>query len=192
MHNEQLTLILIFIAYLVPQAMIINGIFLSASGYTETLPDGTQKDSEMILYPLAKYLSQHTIQKIYYQGEQFNELIQNIFNSYPTLNGNTVGLTDDQKFLWLKQKYLIEQLFKVKVEITDLVRIYKEYPVYRFSKYIRKPIFGCVICMSSFWGIFLFLIPGLIVFHFDPLIAALYIPNTLCLAFLNYKIFKPL
>lgn len=201
MEDILIKLILLFIIYLVPQAMIINGIFLAAQGSTEILPDGTEKDSEMILYPIYKWLHQKRLESIEYTGGEANKIIKRISDQFPALQLNTeiewyaLQLIGDQRLMLLKHAELIKNVFGVKFMLFDHnygVRFYKEYDVYRFSKYLRKPILGCVICMSSFWGIFTFLIPGLLLFHGDPIIAALYVPNTLALAYLNYKIMKPL
>lgn len=189
-----LILILLFITYLVPQAMIMNGIFLAASGNTELRPDGTYHNSEMILYPLAKYFNQKTMIKVYYPGGLLSDLLTDISNRFPTIPASSYWRTEDERLLWLKQKHLIENSFEIKIEVTQENKIlfYKEYSNYKFSKYIRKPLFGCIICMPSFWGIFTFLIPALFAFHFDLIVLALYIPNTFCLSFLNYKIMKPI
>lgn len=191
MHTQLFTMIALFTLYLLPQAMFINGIWLAASGKTEIRPDGTDHDSEMILYPLAKYFNRKKMQIVYYDGQQLADLCAVIFHSYPTLD-TIENLTDDQIYLWKKQQRLIEHTLDIKIYVRSTsVNFYREYSVYRFSKFIRKPLFGCVICMPSFWGIFTFLIPGLLFTHFDPLMIALYVPNTVCLSYLTFKIMKP-
>ncbi len=194
MHTHLLYLIVLFIVYLLPQAMVINGIFLASRGSTEKLPGGFEIDGEMIFYPLRKYLEQSEDIRYYYLGKEYYDLLDKIYLQYSFLKFSMdQELSDDLLFAWKKHQSLIEQNFSVKTQISrDNIMFYKEYPEYRFSKYVRKPLFGCIICMASFWGLFTFLLPALFAFHFDPIIYALYFPNTACLGYLNYKIMKPL
>lgn len=198
MYNELLSFILLFVVYLIPQAMFINGVWLAASGSTEIRPDGSHHDSEMIFYPLKKYLEQKRMEKVYFNGDRYIEIVSKAksFSQFITayvVVGDLYKLTDDQQELWINNKAGLEVFLDAKINITTtgILYLYREFSVYRFSKYLRKPIFGCIICMSSFWGLITFLLPALIIFK-DPIVIALYVPNTFCLSYLNYKIFKPL
>ena len=71
-----------YIGFLFIQSFIINGIKLSANGETETLPDGSEKDSNMILYPLQKYLLQSKDRKIFYSGKEFDKLWDMLKHKY--------------------------------------------------------------------------------------------------------------
>ena len=188
--------VVLFIVYLFPQAMFINGAYLAAAGRSEIGPDGRVKDlSEMIFYPIRKYLEQHTKKAIYFSGEQLRLLLEEIFNTYPALSlSGVVELSQDDMIMWGKLKKNIENQFDLKIEFRYEKEIvfYREYTEYRFSKWLRKPTFGCIICMASFWGVFTFLIPAGFIFKFNAIVLLLYIPNTFCLSFLNYKLNKPL
>lgn len=201
MYNSDLLYsIILFVVYLFPQAMFINGIYLASRGSSEIRPDGKEHLlSEMILYPLAKYLEQHTMSKIFYTDDRLSQFIEQVMDTFPVTS--TFEITEfsvEQRRQWASMKAAIEKTFDVKMSFfsnlndTYDLQFYREYTIYRFSKYIRKPLFGCIICMSSFWGLLTFLLPALAFFHLDPIVLALYVFNTPCLAYLAYKINKPL
>lgn len=208
--NPQLLLLIeiaTFLIYLYPQALMINGIYISAAGRSDTLPDGTSADSEMILYPLYKYLNQSTTDKMYFTFESLK----------------SKGITNWASFTWGRVQWQegISQLLiqnagqvlnidalktwataylnaKVTYNAADgTVMFYQDITKYKFSKYIRGPIITCVICMASFWSIFTFLLPVIFILPkmkiFIPLadIFPIWIANVFCLAYLNFLIFKP-
>lgn len=189
-----------FLIYLLIQAIFINGVYISAAGKSETLPDGTGADSEMILYPLYKFLSQNTEKRIYYILPQ----IKLRATTFPTIAGGVIKWDTFGPYFYVAPTSgeinigaLIawaDAYLGAKVEYDEAgrtVAFYKTEPQYKFSKYLRKPIITCVICMASFWSIFTFLIPVLIVFGFSFKILPIWIGNVFCLSYLNYVIFKP-
>lgn len=185
-----------FILYQVIQAVFINGIKLAASGSTEILPDGTHKDSEMILYPMAKFLLQKKTCKIFYKGEQLAIIFMEIKQHLNTLkglqiSGNNLQLPFDLSPVdFLKvTPYLNKALGIDFILLDNGISVYKEFPKYRFSKWLRKPIIECVVCMGSFWGIITFLIPVLFITHSFMAFPA-YVVNALCLACTNKYIYN--
>lgn len=192
--------ILAFFVYLFLQSLAINGLYISAAGKSETLPDGTTADSEMILYPLYKFLNQFTLNRIYCTMA----FIKSRSASFPAIAGGIIQWTGDGPVFAIiptsGQTINIDALkswasayLNAQVEYDSTAhnfKLYQEVPEYRFSKYIRKPILTCVICMASFWSIFTFLIPVILVFGFSLKIIPIWIGDILCLSYLNYLIFK--
>lgn len=184
--------------YLLLQSFLMNGIKISSEGRNELKPDGSMLYSEMIFARVAAYLNQHDIDIVYYKNNLFHELLNSIAVQYPSLQikdarDNYIFVDEPQLALWKKLQRQIENTFDIKLNLNiNSITIYREYKQYRFSKYIRKPIFGCIVCMPSFWGIFTCLIPAIVVMGFQWWTLPFYIINGFCCAFLNYKIYKPL
>lgn len=180
------------------QAIFINGIKISASGETIKSPSGRDIDSEMILYPVKKYLCQFKMFPEYYSGPQLEDLLKKIeAKSFVSLNAvrgiyavpaNLDHIVDWDKIT--RQLVSVDPEIKVDASDPEAVMFFKEMKAYRFSKYIRKPIIQCVICMASFWGFFTYWIPVYYAFGFSVETFILWIANTICLSFVNYLIFK--
>lgn len=190
-----------FLIYLFIQALMINGIYISAKGTTDILPDGTTADSEMILYPLYKYLNQSIQQKVAFTLT----VIKQRTNVFPIIAGGTIHWIDDGPLFTLipipgqtlnlaALNSWADAYLKGHIdydEVNKTIMVYQDITVYKFSKYIRKPIITCIICMASFWSIFTFLIPVILIFGWSLKIIPIWIGNMLCLSYLNYVIFKP-
>lgn len=202
MNNEQLfNLIACFLIYLPIQSLLINGIYISAAGRTDQLPDGSSADSEMILYPLYKFLNQSVQKRVSFTLSVIKQRIP----FFPNITGGTINWSGDGPLFALTpipgQTLNLDELNKWadaylsgKVEYDDFTRtvmIYQDVTFYKFSKYLRKPIITCIICMASFWSIFTFLIPVILYFGFSLKIIPIWVGNVFCLSYLNYVIFKP-
>ena len=190
-----------YIAFVYAQSMFINGVHISGSGGTRVLPDGTEKDSEMILYPLHKWLSRkYSLQKFYSYGPQAFCLTTKV-NAWAKSEIITYEGTDQFKLsanttLEEIQKILNNTGFKETFVIAahnkpGYVLIYESVEQYIVSKWIRKPLIQCIICMASFWGFFTYWIPVYLIFGITIPTVILWVANTFILAFLNYKIYKP-
>lgn len=179
---DLLIFLLAFAAFLFCQALFINGIFISSVGETKQLPDGSFKDSEMILYPLRKYLNQKSLVRVYYTGTRLQDLLYRISIIAPIpVSDMSIDMRDE-----------ILRRLDTEIKIDESNDFYIEIDEYRFSKYIRKPIISCIVCMASFWGLFTYWIPAFIFFHVDLYVVLLWIVNTICLSFVNYLVFKKL
>jgi hypothetical protein len=191
-----ISLFIAWLLYVVVQAIFINGIKLSAAGSTEILPNGEEKDSEMILYPVAKFLLQKKTRKIFYSGVELEKLYTRITDQFSALGGlNSAGsllmfATDDQHIAWKHALPMLAQFGAVPELSHNTISFYKEVTEYKFSKWLRKPVIECVVCMSSFYGIFTCLIPFFIVSHYSWLALPVYLLNTFSLACMNKIIFK--
>ena len=189
-----LLFIITWLVYLVLQAFLVVGIKLGASGKTEILPDGTEKDSEMLLYPIAKFLLKTVPLKIFYSGEQLGGLLEEMETFVSNLaknlkfNGDHVlmvnGLTADNV---KTVQASVEQRFGIKMIVNDVqILFYKEINKFTVPVWLRKPIIECVICMASFWGLFMCLLPGLFVFGFlNWKVYVFYVVNTVALGAMN-------
>lgn len=186
-----------WLIYLFFQAIFINGVKLSASGSTIILPDGSTKDSEMILFPMAKYLLQKKQIPIYYKGHQL-ELLLREFKTMNALkglihNGNKILFTETTPLAAFRQ--VINHLEKEHGIVINInhgetsMNIYKNFDEYKFPAWIRKPIIECVICMSSFYGLFIFLLP-VAVLSKNWIVVPAYIINTVALSCVNKIVFK--
>jgi hypothetical protein len=193
--------ILSFLAYLPVQSLFINGVYISSKDSDTVLPDGTVKKGEMILFPLYRYLNQTYTKRILFTysqiGKQTTKLPTDFggviqweqtafsggFPIYSTLSNIDFKVIRDWAEAELNAKIFYNHLEKS-------LEIYKDVTFYKFSKYLRKPIISCVVCMASFWSIFTFLIPALLLFWNPLLIVIIWIGNVFCLSYLNYFIYK--
>jgi len=197
--GELLLWILAWLFYQLVQALFINGLFISAKGRTDKMPDGTLAHSEMILYPLYRFLNQTKIFKIHIGKDKLEGKVpESIWISwtnfvkgkgYPICSENELTRCNvfDSIRAWAIGKGW-EADFEGHVQ---WITIYKAEEDYRFSKYFRKPIITCVICMASFWSIFTFIIPVIYIWGFSFQVAALCLANIVSLSYVNYLIFKP-
>lgn len=185
--QTMLGFLLVFLAFQIVQALFINGVKIAATGETEILPDGTEKDSEMILYPIYKFLCKKYKTTVYYENSQLNSLLLKL-ETYLGANFN---------FADFPMETIEIQLQKVDPEIMitrngEGYLFYKYVEHYFYSKYIRKPIIQCIICMASFWGFFTYWVPAYFVFGITEFSILLWLINTICLSYSNYLIFKKL
>lgn len=191
-----------YILFVLLQSAFINGVWLSASGETEIMPDGSEKDSEMILYPLKKYLCKKFKKKVYFTDLSSKNKLEKKLNStgFGTIvvksykDSTVFGVIGTFESLKSSLKMIDISLgFDVvesnTTEVANIM-IYKAVEEYVFSKYIRKPLIQCIICMASFWGFFTYWIPVYLIFGLNSHTILLWIGNTVILSYTNYLIFK--
>lgn len=187
------------LVYVGLQSLFIVGVGVSAKGKTDKMPNGEDYDSEMILFPLKKFLTRSEMRKVYFTGAYFDDLIEKIRTQIPeydfSVSGNEISLTRNNTefvhFVNLLNERMgrIDKTIQVGLTATG-VYFYKVYEYYRFSKYLRKPIIQCPACMSSIWSIFSYWIPVLYVFGFSWPVLYLGIVNMFILVCLNWLIFS--
>lgn len=193
--------LLAFLLYMVLQALFINGIFISSRGSDEVLPDGTVRHSEMILSWLNRYLNASSFRPVYFTLARITKIVSLevfikaiVFERIYSIENNEFKLkviateSDLENIKNWADRVLNAKIFYNAEKNT--VKFYQDIEFYRFSKYIRKPIIGCIVCMSSFWSIFMFLIPCFCYFGWHPIIFLIEIANVVCLSYLNYVVFK--
>lgn len=186
-----------YLIFLFIQALFINGVQISAAGETVKSPMGRDIDSEMLLYPLRKYLLKHFMIKEYYVGSAAEQL------KLKFLKATGLDYNVDEASGWIRVPANHEATAKLFVNGIDVemkydidtqlgIRFYKEYPQYRFPVWVRKPTIQCIICMASFWGFFTYWIPVCYLYGVNPITIFMWFVNTVCLAYLNYLIHKSL
>lgn len=186
-----------WVFYVIAQSFVINGIKIAATGTTEIMPNGKERDTPMILYPIAKWLDQSKTVKVFYEGGEFLKLMKKLVRQFRGIIPATERVEDGTMYFNNDKAIdlMIGVAAKLKVEDIEMeirdelggraVRFYKEYKEYRFSKYIRMPTFGCIRCMSSFWSIFTFWLPMLLVFGYDHSLWLLWLANIPAVTFTN-------
>jgi hypothetical protein len=187
------------LGYVLLQSLFILGVRIAAMGATEKLPNGEDKDSEMILFPLFKYLSQVKKTRIYYTGEQWDQLLTRIRVLLPGMDiesaGDSIRLerNDPQRVPVLKELNNILPKIdgQIQVEVGENeVKFFKIDEVYRFNKYLRKPVIQCPICMASYWSTISYWIPVIYFFGFSFWVLYLGILNICAVACVNWIIFS--
>ncbi len=182
------------VGYVLLQSLFILGVRIAADGGTEKLPNGKDKDSEMLLYPLFKFLTRTKQVAVYYIGLQLEILLKQLKRVRPdfdfSVDGEIIRLNNqgdvatpemlETTLYQLEPKILIDQ------NEDGSFRLYKTDEVFVVNKYLRKPIIQCPICMSSFWSIFSYWIPMIYLFGTPLWLFYLGFANICMLASLNW------
>ena len=182
------------VGYVLLQSLFILGVRIAADGGTEKLPNGKDKDSEMLLYPLFKFLTRTKQVPVYYIGLQLEILLKQLKRVRPdfdfSVDGEIIRLNNqgdaatpgmlENTLYQLDPKILIDQ------KEDGSFRLYKTDEVFVVNKYLRKPIIQCPICMSSFWSIFSYWIPMIYLFGTPLWLFYLGFANICMLASLNW------
>lgn len=184
------------LGYLLLQSLFILGVRVAAKGGTEKLPNGKDKDSEMLLYPILKFLTRVRQIPVFYSGAQLERLLKKIKRTH-----NTIVLSVNDEYITIEgthdaivKETIEDVLFKVDENIViqwesdATFKLYKIDEVYILSKYFRKPILQCPICMASFWSIFSYWIPVIYLFGTPFWLFYLGAANICMLAALNWYI----
>nr|WP_319573652.1 hypothetical protein [uncultured Draconibacterium sp.] len=186
--------VVVMVGYVLLQSLFILGVRIAADGGTEKLPNGKDKDSEMLLYPLFKFLTRTKQVAVYYIGLQLEILLKQLKRVRPdfdfSVDGEIIRLNNqgdvatpemlENTLYQLEPKILIDQ------NEDGSFRLYKTDEVFVVNKYLRKPIIQCPICMSSFWSIFSYWIPMIYLFGTPLWLFYLGFANTCMLASLNW------
>lgn len=194
--------LIVWLLGLLAQALLVNGIYIAAKGSTTKFPDGTDDDSGMILYPIYKYLHQMKKKRYFFVRSMLDvstlpkmDQVLIMWNDYFidqfTVRGFRVIGNPDLLLLekWIKDFYQGELKYD---NVNHRIAFYKDENVYRFSKWLRKPTFGCVICMASFWSIFTFVLPVHHFYGWSFDITLLWFADIISLAYVNFLVFKNL
>lgn len=185
--------VLSFVVFVIGQSFVINGIKIASSGKTEKKPDGTDRDSPMILYPIAKFLNQKTIDRVYYSGNELSKLVAKLNEDFPGILPNfstrILGLllfdnASMDLMVGVAKKLKAKDIHYI-IDGKFFIRFYKEYDNYKFSKWVRMPTFGCIRCMSSFWSLFTYWLPMIWVFDFHIWMVPLWVANISAVTFVN-------
>lgn len=187
--------LLVWLVYLVIQAIFMNGIFIAAYGKTRKRADGSDDDTEMILYPIYKFLHKKHTERIYFIRQMLD------VSTFPKIDGLLVRWDDchrngfrvigkpDLKLIetWIKEFYQAKMSFDV---ANNRVSFYVEEDFYNFPSYMRKPTLGCIVCMASFWSLITFVLPVNYFFPWSWPITFLWFADIISVAYVNFYIFK--
>lgn len=192
--------LLVWLLSLLAQALFINGIYISAKGTSGKHPDGTSDDSEMIFYPIYKFLHRTYKKKYFFIREMLDRTtlpkMEGVFIMWDdyfvdqfAVRGYRVIGEPNLNILrkWIKDFYQGDLVYD---KVNHRVAFYKEKDVYVFSKWVVKPTFGCIICMASFWSIFIFVLPVHHFYGWNRYITLLWFADIISLAYVNFLIFK--
>ncbi|AEH02547.1 hypothetical protein [Lacinutrix sp. 5H-3-7-4] len=191
--------ILAAIGYLFIESLFMVGVWISAKGGTEKMPNGKDYDSEMILYPFKKRVMKSTKDIVFYKADFLEALVKKLRVQLPEIDfktsTNEILLTRKDSDFVAFMNLLNERIKRIDPNIVITlsetgIQFHKEYTQYKVNKYLRKPIIQCPICMSSVWSIFTYWIPILYWFGFSWPIVYLGIANTCILACVNWLIFS--
>lgn len=182
------------------QSIFINGVYQSATGDTKKRVDGTDEDSEMILYWLKKFFEKRKEVLYQYKYNALAKLIFEIIKAVPELSGNFGCIEDDRidfaiaanKDLFYKNRGFIYAKCNVKIVFSNngwCVKFYQSVEEYKYSKWLRKPIIQCIKCMSSFWGALTFWPVVLCLFGFNLLEIPIFFADVFSLTYLNWIIY---
>lgn len=183
------------LGYIVLQSLFILGVRVAAKGAVEKLPNGKDKDSEMILFPVFKYLTRTRQTKIYYSDDQFDLLVRKISILMPeyrlNIRENSILLPsgDASRIPVLKELNNILPKIdgKIQAEVTDNdIRFFKIDEVFRVNKYLRKPVIQCPICMASYWSVFSYWIPVIYFYGFSFWVVYAGVVNICAVASMNW------
>lgn len=148
------------LGYVLLQSLFILGIRIAAKGGTEILPDGSEKDSEMILYPVFKYLTRVKKTNVYYSGTAFDQLIGKLRIQMPEASFVSEGNSIHTVSLKALHSTLAGIDKKIQTDLSDgVIRFYITNETFKVNKYFRKPVIQCPICMASYWSVISYWIP---------------------------------
>lgn len=191
--------ILAVLGYIFLESLFMVGVWISAKGETEKMPNGKDYDSEMILFPFKKMVMKSRKDIVVFEGDFFKALVEKLRVQIPefdfkTSDKNILITRSDSDFVAFIN-ILNERIKRIdpKIQITFTssgVQFHKEYTHYKVNKYLRKPIIQCPICMSSVWSIFTYWIPVIYWFDFSWPVVYLGIANTCILACVNWLVFS--
>lgn len=180
------------------QSVFINGIYQSSTGETKKRVDGSDEDSEMILYPLKKFFEKMESVAIQYKSGALLALAKRIRGKYSLeelyiFNWEDYSVTGDGMTEEKIKQYEDSIKENLEVDIKYLphgIQFFKVYDEYKYSKWIRKPIIQCIKCMSSFWGALTFWPIVLFIFGFHLLEIPIFFADVFSLTYLNWILYK--
>lgn len=197
----EITIILQWLAawglLLLAQSVFINGVYQSATGETKKRVDGSDEDSEMILYPLKKFFEKQKEVLIKFEHPYLKAAQLEVWSKYKDI----IEWKEELLFLHFKgylnslekkrfQKNLKDSLgIQYKEDDVKLI-LYKIDTQYVYSKWLRKPIIQCVKCMASFWGALTFWPIVLFLFGFNYLEIPVFFADMFSLTYISWILYK--
>lgn len=144
-------------------SIFILGFFTITRGKIITLPNGDTEEEKEIFGNWQLFWEEVIrYQKLFYYGEQLEFKLKILEQSIPKYVGEVDFATKDRKSLIFNRKLLPREIRDIEFSLNckvfcneEIIFLYDEAPVYRFSEWVRK-ITNCYICLSSLGGTFIY------------------------------------
>lgn len=139
-------------------SIFILGFFTITRGEIVTLPNGdTEKEQEIFGAWQLFWEDIIMYKKVFYEGDQLEFKLKLLEQMKPAYMGEISFSTERRSFIFNTSPTdaeLRDISFVLEVKILnkgEICFLYDEYPVYRFSEWVRK-ITNCYVCLSSIGG----------------------------------------
>lgn len=156
-----ITFLITFLLMLLSGSIFILGFFTITRGKKIIMPNGEEEIEKEIFGGWQLFWeSIERYKKVFYSGDQLEFKLKILEQLKPVYIGEVSFSTSDRKSLFfnfpLSDSEIRDIEFTLNTHIFkngDVIFLYDEMPVYRFSKWVRK-ITNCYVCMSSWMGTF--------------------------------------
>lgn len=154
-----ITFLISFLLLLLSGSIFILGFYTITRGRIAILPNGEEEPEKEIFGSWQlfwEYIERY--KKVFYEGDQLALKLKILEQVKPAYTGEVSFSTTDRKSLFFSNPLTdyqirdIEWTLQCKVfKNSEVVFLYDEYPVYRFSEWVRK-ITNCHVCLSGLLG----------------------------------------
>lgn len=154
-----ITFLISFLLLLFSGSIFILGFYTITRGRIAILPNGEEEPEKEIFGSWQlfwEYIERY--KKVFYEGDQLALKLKILEQVKPAYMGEVSFSTPDRKSLFFSNQLTdyqirdIEWVLQCKVFKNDeVIFLYDEYPVYRFSEWVRK-ITNCHVCLSGWVG----------------------------------------
>lgn len=142
-------------------SIFILGFFTITRGKVVTLPNETEKKETEIFGAWQLFWEDIIMwEKVFYYGKQLEFKLKILEQLKPAYMGEITFSTKEEKSLHFKNELTDSEVRDIEFVLNthvfkngNIVFLYDEYPVYRFSEGVRK-ITNCYVCLSSLGGTF--------------------------------------
>src|ERR1035437_5688834 len=190
-----------FLLMLLSGSIFILGFYTITRGKKLVLPNGTEEiekeifgDWQLFWEDIIKY------QKVFYSGKQLEDKLKILEQLKPEYKGY-ISLTKEKRSLVFNDSPMPEMIRDIEFSLNtntlqkeEIVFLYDEFPVYRFSEWVRK-ITNCYVCLSSiggtiFYWIITYFFPAIFQYSQNPILCKIVFWVIFCvsLSFVNKTI----
>lgn len=204
---EPLTILIWLVVFLLAvllQAIVINGVWGAAKGESELLPNGKWKHSDMILYPIKRFLTRQKLEPINYRGDELKKLVNLIETQFGIVFPDAIEIRYNHINTEAVDIELVKKLCEKACDrfvglnwvLHDIdgkvygVSFFRNYKFYILSKWLRKPVIECVKCMPSYYSIVLFLPAAVYLLGWHWYLIPLYFINVFAVSYTANLIHK--
>lgn len=192
-----------FLLMLLSGSIFILGFYTITRGKIITLPNGDTEEEKEILGNWQLFWEEVLkYNKQFYYGDQLEFKLKILEQLKPAYMGEVDFSTKGRKSLIFNKKLLPHEIRDIEFSLNckifsneEIIFLYDEVPVYRFSEWVRK-ITNCYVCLSSLGGTFMYwsyvyFFPNIFSDLFNPTAAKVFFWIAYCisLSFVN-KVIK--